>query len=51
MYGFCSKLACLAKKVKETVNKKTLAYYKICPFPVYYESIRPNPIKLFTSVI
>jgi hypothetical protein len=35
-YGFRNKLVCLSKCFV-TGNKKTLAYYIICPFAVNYE--------------
>ncbi len=45
MYVFLSKLvclpklACLSKPLKLTDNIKALAYHKLCPFIVNYESI------------
>jgi hypothetical protein len=38
-YGFRSKLVCLSKPEKVT-DKKTLAYYEICPFSVHYKSVK-----------
>ncbi len=40
MYGLHRKLKCLSKLRNVTdTNSKTLAYYKICPFTLYYKSI------------
>ncbi len=38
-YRFCSKLVCLSKPVKVTIEK-TFAYHEICPFSVNYESVK-----------
>jgi hypothetical protein len=40
VYGHHSKLECLVCLRKCVCpRQKTLAYYKICPFPVNYESV------------
>jgi hypothetical protein len=56
MHGFRSKLMCMFKPVEVADNNnKVLAYYEICLFPVYYDSVMfysigANVIKLFLSV-
>jgi len=39
MYGFLSKLVCLSKRVFCDEKYTRLAYNKICPFAIHYESI------------
>jgi len=40
MHGFYSKLMCLSEQVEVKHNTtKALAYYGICPFTVYYDSV------------
>jgi hypothetical protein len=55
IYGFRGKIVCLCTTHwKRLTIEKALAYYEICPFSVYYESVMlysTGPLFLFTACL